>query len=622
VRGRAPLDAAVAGVRRVGGGVLSSFATTAAVFGSLIFLEGRIGEVLGVVPLVMLLVLVASLIEAFLILPNHLSHGDAAPPSPRRADRVIGWLRARVAAPLTRWSVRMRHLALGLCVGLLILSAALVAGGLVKFAPFPELEGDQLEARLALAPAATLAETERAAEAVADALRDAAAASEDGPGLIRRVTIRFNENPDAFVSGRHLATVAADLIPSGDRATGIPELERAWRAAIPRTLDLAQLTLTEPTIGPQGRDIEVRLAHDDPVALRDAAEALKARFAEYAGVRDLVTDAGPAEPEFRVVPKPEAAALGLDAAGIARQLRAAFRGQTADEVLIGAERFDVTVRLDAEARDAQSDLDDFLLSLPGGGRAPLSAVADIVEERGVTRIHRIDRRPTLTVVGAVDDAVANAGEVVGAVAREAYPALRAAHPGLVIGAEGANAEGAETQASMLRGLLTGLAAVYALLALQFRSWARPFAVMAVIPLTAIGALWGHFLMGQVFSLPSMLGLVSLAGVVVNGSILLIQDLERARGGGAADLAAAAGEAARGRFRALFLTTVTTIAGVTPLLFETSLQAQVLRPMVVSIAFGLISATLLLLVAVPALYALFGDAPERREAGEGAAAAGA
>jgi multidrug efflux pump subunit AcrB len=444
---------------------------------------------------------------------------------------------------------------------------------------------------------------------------------------VRRVVVRLNENADAHVTGRHLATVRVDLAPSGARETPIPALAAAWRAAVPADLDLAQLTLTEPAVGPQGKDISVRLAHDDPAALRAAAEALRERFARFVGATDLTLDTQWGKPGIRVVPRPEAAALGLDAQAIARQLRAAFRGETADAALIGDERFDIRVMLDAETRDALGDLADFEVSAPGGGRVRLSALADLEPSRDVTRIHRVDRRPTITVEGSVDPAQANAGEILAAVARDFHPELRARFPGLSIGAEGAAAEGAETQASMLGGLVTGLAAVYALLAFQFRSWREPVAVMTVIPLTAVGAALGHLAMGVTFSLPSMLGVVSLAGVVVNGAILLIQDLKR-RLPEARDLAEAAAGAARARFRAILLTTVTTIAGVTPLLFETSLQAQVLKPMVVSIAFGLIASTLLLLLVVPALYAVLAGArsapvsPAPAEAARSASTSGA
>jgi len=609
-RGAAPLEAAVAGTREVAPGVLSSFATTAAVFGSLIFLEGRLGEILAAVPLVMLLVLAVSLVEAFLILPNHLAHvgGD---PAPRRAERWIDALRER-AVRLTAWSVRFRWLALGGAAGLLLATAALFAGGLVKIAPFPDTEGDQLQARLTLPPAATPAQTERAAEAVVAALRRAAEETPDGPDLVRRVVVRFGENADARVTGRHLATVAADLAPSAGRETRLAAVAAAWRAAVPETLDLAQLTMTQPAVGPQGKDVSVRLAHDDPEALRAAAEALRDRFARYVGVTDLTLDSELGRPEIRVVPRPEAAALGLDARSLGRQLRTAFRGEIADEILIGPERFDVVARLDADARASLGDLADFEVTTPGGGRVRLSAVADLVEARDVTRIHRVNRRPTITVEGSVDPARANAGEILRAVETDFHPELRARFPGLEIGAEGAAAEGARTQASMLGGLATGLAAVYALLAFQFRSWLEPLAVMTVIPLTVIGAACGHLAMGVTFSLPSMLGVVSLAGVVVNGAILLIQDIKR-RLPECPDLETAAAGAARTRFRAVLLTTVTTVAGVAPLLFETSRQAQVLTPMVASIAFGLVASTLLLLVVVPALHALLSPGSVAREA---------
>jgi multidrug efflux pump subunit AcrB len=613
-KGLSPLDAAVEGARQVAPSIFSSFVTTVAIFGSLAFLKGDIGEILRVVPIVMILVLVVSLVEAFLILPNHLAHG-AAGDKPSAINRLvengIDWLRRYFVEPAAILAVAHRYLTLGIGGLLFLGSIALIAGGALKFQAFPEIDGDQLEARIELAASATLDETEAVVDHVLAALDQVnQALSPDNPKgspLVQDIVVRFNENADAGTTGAYLATVNVDLLNGETRSATNAEVLSAWREALPVLPDVRRLNLTESAVGPAGRAIEIRLSHDDLATLERASADLQAWFAQYAGTYNLADDLQAGKPELRISLLDGAGSLGLDAQAIASQLRAAFYGVTADEVQIGIDSYEIDLRLAGTNRDSLGDLDDFTVQTPGGQRVPLAAVARIEEDRGYSRINRVDRRPTVTLTGDVDTEIANASEIVRDTEARFLPDLRETYPGLVVGTEGQNAEAAETQASMVSGLLIGLMIVFLLLSFQFRSYAEPLVVMAIIPFALIGAVFGHLLLGLDFSLPSTLGLISLAGIVVNDSILLVNFIKDEHEPGVVTVAEAAPKGAVARFRAILLTSVTTIAGVTPLLFETSLQAQVLIPLVTSIAFGLMATTLLMIFVVPAFYAILDDA---------------
>jgi multidrug efflux pump subunit AcrB len=272
---------------------------------------------------------------------------------------------------------------------------------------------------------------------------------------------------------------------------------------------------------------------------------------------------------------------------------------------VGREPYEIEVKLRETDRASLRDLMDFRIITAGGAQVPVSAVADIVESRGFARIQRVNGRRTITVYGQVDPEVANAAEIIADTRARFLSELRQRYPGVDFAFEGQARESAATGGSMLRGFGLGLLFVYLLLAFQFRSFLEPLAVMTAIPLALIGVVAGHLLLGLELSMPSIMGFVSLSGIVVNDSILLVEFLKlRVREG--LDVPAAAMRASRERFRAVLLTSVTTIAGLLPLLAERSLQAQVLIPLATSIVFGLLASTLLILFVVPALFAVFAD----------------
>lgn len=624
--GLPPLEAAIAGTQQVLPGVVSSFLTTVAIFGALAFIKGDLGELLRVIPIVMILVLAVSLVEAFWILPNHLSHSTGAGESglvTRNVNRGVAWVRDHLVGPGARFAVKFRYLTMGIGILFFLSAVSMMAGGVVKFEAFPSIDGDQIEARVELPSSARIEDTRAVvAEVIAALYRVDKALSpdnvDDAP-LVVNVLVRLNENQDAGTTGAFLATINVDVLEGPLRGASNEKVLGAWRAEVPDTLDVRRVTIAESSIGPAGRAIEMRLAHNDVAILEAASRDLQVWFAGYKGAYNIADNLDVGKPELKISLKDGAGALGLDARMIADQIRAAFYGVTATEVQIGVETYEVDIRSSIADRNSLGDLDNFSIQTPAGNRVPLSSVANMEPNRGYTRINRIDRRPTVTVTGDVETEIANANEIVSETEKSFLPKLIAKYPGLEAGTEGQNAEGAETLNSMVTSLGLGLIAVFLLLSFQFRSYAEPFVVMILIPFALIGAVYGHFLLGINFALPSMLGLISLAGIVVNDSILLVNFIKNEHAPGMISVAEAAPKGAIARFRAILLTSVTTIAGLIPLLFETSPQAQILIPLVTSIAFGLVATTLLIIFVVPAFYTILDDfgltslAAERRKA---------
>lgn len=607
------LDAAIHGAREVAPGVLASFITTIVVFGPLTLLAGDIGKVLRVLPQVLIMVLAVSLVEAFLILPRHLGHGPAQePPAGPRRRAFEGFLerfREQGVGRAVDWAVGHRYLFLGGVVAVFLVSLGMVAGGHVGFRAFPDLDGDVIEARLLLPQGTPLWRTETlVAQLIAGVqAMDAEYAPQqsDGGALIRHVSVRYGENPDAYESGPHVATVSVDLRTAEDRVGRVDDMLKRWRELTGPLPDAISVVFQDPQIGPGGRDLEMRLQGLPLEELSAASRELQTWLARYQGVSGLGDDLRPGKPELRLQLRDGAYALGLDASTIAGQLLGAFQGITVAEIQVGREDYEVDLQLQAQDQSTLMDLFDFWISSPDGRQIPLAEVATLTQDRGFARIQRIDGQRTITLTGQVDAAQTNAAQVLSDTRQRFIPELLERYPGLRIGQEGQARQSAITAASLQRNFILGMAGIFLLLSFQFRSFVEPLAVMAVIPVALVGVIWGHWLLAMDLSMPSMMGFVSLAGIVVNDSILLVEFLKRARRQGL-ETVEAARRASRERFRAVLLTSATTVAGLLPLLFETSLQAQVLIPLVTSVVFGLLATTLMVLLTVPVLFAILAD----------------
>ncbi|MCK5098186.1 MAG: efflux RND transporter permease subunit, partial [Desulfobacteraceae bacterium] len=361
----------------------------------------------------------------------------------------------------------------------------------------------------------------------------------------------------------------------------------------------------EPAAGPGGLPIEIRLKGDSLEELKLASTQLINWFYSYEGVSDLYDDLRAGKPEIQVKLKKGAKIRGFDARSVSRQLRAAFYGTTASEIIVRDESYEVNLRMSGSDRESMSDLENFYLMDGNGERVPLNAVALITHSRGYAGIKRVDADRTVTVTGDVDARIANVADIIKDTKARFLPKLKKQFPDIIIEVEGQSKEMRASMGGMAKALGIGIFGVFCLLSFQFRSYHEPLVIMITIPFAFIGVVWGHIFMGLDISMPSLLGFVSLAGIVVNDSILLVSFIKQNTGAGKS-LAEAGKQASRERFRAVMLTSVTTIAGLAPLLSERSMQAQILIPLACSIVFGLLMSTILVLLVVPCLYTILGD----------------
>ncbi|WP_351121775.1 efflux RND transporter permease subunit [Shewanella sp. T24-MNA-CIBAN-0130] len=617
-RGLAPHDAVVQGVKKVAPGVVSSFLTTILIFSSLLGLDGQMGAVLSAIPTVLIMVLSISLIEAFLILPNHLNHSLSHVPkkAPRpelkfKRDFLAAFetFRNTTLVNAVRFVVHWRYASVGITLGILLSSVALVAGGVLKFLPFPELDGDIAEVRIILPPGSPLSSTQEVVEQVILSAKETAARYtqdvEEGVELIEDITAQFNFNADAGEKGPHVATVRLDLLSAETRNTLIEDFIEDWRDG---TVELAaplSMVFKQPTMGPAGRDIEVRLLGDDLDMLKQASVSLQSYLAQFDGINGILDDMRPGKEEIKVSLRPGAEVFGIDGQLVANQLRSAFFGQRADEIQIGPENIEIEVRLNKEQAGDLHALANFPIMLANGEQLPLSAIAKLEHQRSYVRIQRINSQRSVTVMADVDNRKGNSTETLAKIKSDWLPQATEDYPGVKVDFEGSAKETAKTGASLGKGFLIGIFGLFVILSFQFRSYLEPVVVMLAIPLSLIGVLWGHVLLGYNLSMPSIMGFISLAGIVVNDSILLVQYIRHHVDEGDS-VHEAVVSASRERFRAVFLTSLTTAAGLLPLLLETSLQAQVVQPLVVSIVFGIFASTLMVLFIIPCAYAILAD----------------
>ncbi|REL35771.1 efflux RND transporter permease subunit [Thalassotalea euphylliae] len=616
-KGLQPLEATIEGTKAVARGVASSFATTLSIFIGLIFLAGDLGQILKVIPIVLISVITVSLIEAFFILPSHLyhslHHAEKQAPKPFRLafDKKFEVLRVSVFKKVEQL-IDYRYAFVGGVIALFFLSVSLLASGVLKFSAFPSIEGDIVQARVLMPSGTPLTRTEAVVNQLIEALEktNATMSKDEQDKLVRAVTVSYNQNADAYDTGAHLATVTVDLLAAEQRNSKMQDIINLWRSHTqdnPTLIAEAKtIAFKEPAIGPSGRALEIRLSGDDFDELTQASLNLQDWLGGYPGVQNLTTDLRPGKPIFSVKLKSGAVNLGITAQEIARQTRAAFQGVKVLETYVGLDTFEVTVKLAPESRDEFQDFDNFVIIHPEHKvEIPLSSIATIEWQQEYSRIGRVDNRRTVTVYGDIDTQVNNTVAVITDLKQRWLDDFQSAFPNIQISFEGEIKNSATTQQSMMRAFLLGLFGVFILLSFQFKSYVEPVIVMVAIPLALIGVIWGHVIMGLNFTMPSMLGFVSLAGIVVNDSILLVEFVKRRVHEGLSVHAAAA-KASYDRFRAVFLTSVTTIAGMTPLLFESSLQAQVLIPLATSIVFGIAMSTLLVLFVIPCLYSILED----------------
>lgn len=615
-RGEGPEQAALGGARRMFWPVVAASLTTVAAFVPLMLVGGIIGNVMFDIPFVMIMVITAALMESFLILPAHLKaalQGEAAHRASRlreRLDRGFDHFRDRVFRPLVTRALAWRGVTVATTFAAMILAVGLIAGGRIHFVFFPTPEGP-----VVFANASFVAGTPRAhSEAFLRELERALAQTEAelGGGLVRTAVSRLGGSGGAAAGsaarGDQLLSVMVELVPSDRRTVRNEQFLAAWRERTAAVAGLESLTFTARQSGPAGRDLTVRFTGDDADALKAAALELAESLKSIPGVSDTEDDMpfGREQLIYRLTPAGEA--LGLTTESLGRQLRAAFDGALAQLVQSGRDELEVRVMLPRAERERLDVFERLVVETPDGRFVPLATVARWESRRGFEALRHADGRLAVEVSGTVDPALNNAVAIEAELVRTVLPQL-AARYGVEYSLQGRAADQRETLGDMRVGLVLGLGLIYLVLVWAFASWSWPLVVMAAIPLGLAGAIFGHWAMGLNLTILSMFGLFALAGIVVNNSIILVSLFTELRKQGIA-LEQALIEAACGRLRAVMLTSLTTIGGLTPLMFETSLQAQFLIPMAASIAFGLGFSALLVLFFIPALLAIV-EAVKRR-----------
>jgi len=614
-QGKDALDAAIEGTKLVLPSVISSFFTTVVIVGPLAFMSGKMGAVLEYIPAVLVITLMISLIEAFLILPAHMYHSmkHAHKTKPSKIhqwiDSGFNFLRDKIFGNLISASLKLPYLSFGIIIALLMLSFATIPAGILKYRAFPQLESDTIQARILLPQGTPLKQTEQVVEKLSSALKQTddefSKLQLNNQRLIQSTTVLYNTNVSAYETGAHVATISADLLSAGERQGNIPDLLARWRELSGDHPDVIALKFTDKERGVAGKAIDIRLHSTQTAMLEKGSQELQQWLRGFKGVLDLSDDFRPGKPEYKIQLREGANTLGINAQSISREVRAAIHGVTKLDVIKGQNTYDVTVQLSQKDRNSLEDLKALTIRLPDGRRIALSSVADIEQVRGYARLHRINGLRTVTVQGTLDTKIANAKEIMGMTKKKFLPKLKKKYPQLSFSFAGQNSANAVTMASLQRNVLIGLFGVFLILSFQFRSYLQPLAVMLAIPLGLIGVVWGHLLLGLELSMPSLVGLATLMGIVVNDSILLVTFI-KSHWRNDMTITAAVKQAAHDRFRAIFLTSLTTIVGLLPLLMETSTQAQLLIPIVASLTFGLLSATILSLFLIPNCFVIFED----------------
>ncbi len=612
--GAGGLDAAIGGARRMLAPVACASLTTVATFMPIVMIGDVIGQIMVALPVVAVAALTASLIECFLILPGHMR--GALERDLHRTSRFRRAFNARFDrfrdGPFRRFAalaVRWRYTTIAVAVASLIVGAGLIAGGRLQFVFFPSPESDAVFADFAFAPGTPRSRSEAMVVELERALKEADAALTAGNETfvhlaVARIGTSVNLAPGTFrETGDHVGGVYLELTPSERRDVRTADAIAAWRDRVEALPGLESLTILERQGGPPGRDVDVRLTGGSVETLKAAAGDVRDALARYDGVSDIGDDLpwGKRELVFEVAPRGRA--LGFTTESVARQLRDAFEGAIARRFARGDEEVAIRVRLDPGAASAGS-LRDFRLRSETGAEIPLSHVVSMREERGFAIIRREGGQREVAVTAEVDEAVANPTSLVATLAAQDMPAIAAAR-GVAWRLAGRAEEQRETLADMRLGALLGFSAIYIILAWVFASYTRPFVVMAIIPFGVVGAIVGHFLLGFDLTILSIVGLLGLSGIAINDSIILVSTIEERLAAGEPEREAIV-QGACDRLRAVMVTSLTTIGGLTPLLFETSLQAQFLKPMALTLVFGLMATTLLVLFVVPALIAIQGD----------------
>ncbi|MEG9861677.1 MAG: efflux RND transporter permease subunit [Parvularculales bacterium] len=589
--------------------VAAAVITTIVAFAPIFLIGDALGQIISAMPQVVIAILVASMIECFLILPGHLKHGlsHMSPPRPWRQkfnktfDNICDWF----ADQLVRRCYEWRYTVLAVSLSALVITISLLSVGRVKFEFFPSPESEVVNASLIMTPGTPRAQTQTALEIAEAALHRAGAKllGENGKkgDLITVVfgTVGIGEGK----KGDNFGKIFVELIPGEFRTIRTATLTKEWQKEIPPIAGLERFTVRERSLGPPGRDIDILLQNAPPHTLKQAANDLREILLSFPGVSNIEDSLPYGKQEVIIEVTPRGTALGFTTESIGRQLRNAYQGTVAKRFVRGDEEVAIRVQFPRQT-DATRNLRTLYLRASDGSDVPLTEVVSLRESTGFSRINRIDGLRTVSVAGEIDSSVISSGILVAKLAQQILPDLARRH-GVDYTFSGRAEEQAEAFSDLQIGSFLALAMIYIILAWVFSSYIRPIVVMSIIPFGLVGAILGHLVMGFSVTILSLISLLGLSGILINDSIILVSQVDLRIIEGLSKKEAVV-QGVKDRFRAVTLTSFTTIVGLLPLLFETSLQAQFLLPMVITIAGGLTIATGLVLILVPALFGIQDD----------------
>ena len=620
--GHGRLRAAILGARDVALPVTFAIITTIFAFMPMLFVPGPAGKFFRVIPIVVISVFILSLIESLFILPAHLAHSKK-----NRESGVFGAI-TRIQSvfanglerfiekryqPLLRLALSYKGVTMAVAFATFLLSVGYCTGGRIQQTFLPKVDSDVIIAEADLPFGAPVTASQELLELMIETANETLDEF-GGDKLKRGLFAQYGAqgtgrqgDPNAVAggaSGSHLVEVALYLVESDERPMTGAEFSRRWRAKLDqRAAGLEALRFRFATGPSGGKPVHIELSHPDQKQLEQASAVLATRLADFTGTYDIDDGFALGKPQLEFKLRPEARSLGVTELSLARQIRSAFFGAEAvprqqrqrDEIR-------VYVRLPESERDSEYHVERLMIRTPSGGEIPLAEAAEIVRGRAYTEINRVDARRTMTVSSEVDLALGSADKINSQVAELVMPELVSAYPGLVWSFGGEQREQGDVNKSLFSGFAIALIGMFALLAVSFRSYLQPLIVLLAIPFGFVGALWGHVLMGYDWSLMSLMGIVALSGIVINDSLILVVAINRYRAQGM-ELYEAVVAGGMRRFRPILLTSLTTFFGLAPMILETSVQARFLIPMAVSLGFGVMAATFITLLLVPAGYVI-------------------
>jgi len=631
-RGLKGPDAALEGAYQVAKPVIFAVLTTMVTFSPMILVEGALGKVWRIIPVVTIVVLIFSLIESLTILPAHLAH--LKEDSPAKNNFFSKWWSGvqqvihnglqmfikNTYTPVLEWALKNRATTISIAISTFILSLGIVASGFLKFNFFPPLEADIVIATVEYPEGTPVSITKEGLERIEESafkLKDSLEesypeqkifinmVSTAGDQPIKTQSARGPGNLDATFFGSHLAECVIELAPGEERPISTIEISKIWRDLTGPIPGVKQVEF-ESDLFSTGPPIEIKLSSVSRDDLKKVTSILKDKLQTYAGVFDIKDSFSAGKDEIKLTLRPEAQNYGITMSSLARQVRQAFYGDEVQRIQRGRDEIKVFLRYPKNERVSLNNLEQMNVRVGNNIEVPLGQVAQGELASGYSTITRTDRKRSINIVADVDLTKANANEILAKFEKDHISPLLKDYPSVNYSFEGEQREQRDTLGSLFKNFALALFVVYVLLAVPFKSYLQPLIIMSAIPFGFTGAVIGHLVMGMNLAVLSIIGIVALSGVVVNDSLVMVDFINRyKREDGKTNLEAAMAAGPR-RFRPILLTSVTTFVGLFPLLIEKSVQAKFLVPMAISLAFGVLFATLITLILVPTSYMVIED----------------